>query len=782
MCDLFISRLCTEDCFNMAVEALDVWADAIPFSPIKSFSRQTTFISAIEHSAYELELESQFEDRKIKKNEKPYSGQKCAERANDKSNDDLWNLDFSHFLDFQSHSNTFVWEDSKEIAPCYHCATSGYVSCSGCGGGGKDRCPSCRGRGYHERSVEREHMEACNFCRGMGHTMPGRTCTACAGSGRRNVKNTEKTHEPCGECAASGKIECRTCSGSGRLKCADCGGSGRLLLYLSAEQREWPIKTTHACIAGTLPEFSKQNSPISKIAGDVVFTDEIMGEFLEFNFPAGDACSDLISLAKAMRPNQSGRVLRQRLAIRRCGIVGMAYKFEECEYHIFVNILHGLVEDMGGPISSHINQINERAISAYKSGQLENAFRLNLQSICMDEATPEEKSLRDCILKKLFETYAAIAGVVFVVLASIFSHCDTYSINGLGIIILGVALIYFGVWVFARDMGLYLSKSQRWLSATMIGIVAFQIQSTSLRPWAPIQLSQNVSRNAVDLTSPFTWQEFGILAISVAFPILLGLWTVLKRNDNRRKTLAIESFKDCFPNAQSLEQFIKRLEPSTKYGAVVLCLMIICFLLPWVGGTQFEKVKCQRLVLESQAIKHQIADREIAQTRENERIQAAEKKMAQDAELVRMLAAEKERAQAAEMERIQAAEKEKYQAAERERMQTIERERAQAAERKLVQIAEEKKRNIADRIGTLTRQLADVNENIERERKRWQDAVDTINRLTNFKRTPVVDGSPAYYKCLEAARAAQEVERKAPDLKTEKENIEKLLNDLKASD
>jgi hypothetical protein len=68
-------------------------------------------------------------------------------------------------------------------------------------------------------------------------------------------------------------------------------------------------------------------------------------------------------------------------------------------------------------------------------------------------------------------------------------------------------------------------------------------------------------------------------------------------------------------------------------------------------------------------------------------------------------------------------------------------------------------------------ELASVESKIEEERARWKAATDTINRLTNFKKTPVTEGSPEYLECLEASKIIEEVEAGAPKLKEEKKRL-----------
>jgi hypothetical protein len=95
---------------------------------------------------------------------------------------------------------------------CHGCGGSGAVTCSGCGGGGRVSCTSCYGSG----SVQETHQvrdytghyrtetrhRPCYRCSG------GRvTCSGCGGTGR----NT------CRTCGGSGHLTCGTCGGHGYL-------------------------------------------------------------------------------------------------------------------------------------------------------------------------------------------------------------------------------------------------------------------------------------------------------------------------------------------------------------------------------------------------------------------------------------------------------------------------------------------------------------------------------------------------------------------------------------
>lgn len=49
--------------------------------------------------------------------------------------------------------------------------------------------------------------------------------------------------------------------------------------------------------------------------------------------------------------------------------------------------------------------------------------------------------------------------------------------------------------------------------------------------------------------------------------------------------------------------------------------------------------------------------------------------------------------------------------------------------------------------------LAAVNLEIKNAQTKWKNSTAVINKLTNYKRTPVKEGSRAYYQCVAAAKA-----------------------------
>jgi hypothetical protein len=91
------------------------------------------------------------------------------------------------------------------------------------------------------------------------------------------------------------------------------------------------------------------------------------------------------------------------------------------------------------------------------------------------------------------------------------------------------------------------------------------------------------------------------------------------------------------------------------------------------------------------------------------------------------------------------------------------------------QAAEERK---AEKLAELKGRLAEIESTIDSERERWQNALDTINRLTNFKKTPVREGSPQHQQCLRAAEIIRDVEAGAADLKAERAKLQVVIEEL----
>ena len=71
--------------------------------------------------------------------------------------------------------------------------------------------------------------------------------------------------------------------------------------------------------------------------------------------------------------------------------------------------------------------------------------------------------------------------------------------------------------------------------------------------------------------------------------------------------------------------------------------------------------------------------------------------------------------------------------------------------------------------------LAALDVTIQTERVNWQKAINVINKLTDFKRSPVRQGSPAYDECMRASKVIQLVESSAPDRIAERARLEAII-------
>ena len=119
-------------------------------------------------------------------------------------------------------------------------------------------------------------------------------------------------------------------------------------------------------------------------------------------------------------------------------------------------------------------------------------------------------------------------------------------------------------------------------------------------------------------------------------------------------------------------------------------------------------------------------------------------------------------------------------AAQRELAERQQSEASQAANREAAAAAEQagQAREDKQKLTTSKGELAALNTKIEGERARWQAATNTINRLTNNKRTPVQEGSQPYYQCMEASRIIKEVESGAAELNAEKARLTAMIESL----
>jgi len=80
---------------------------------------------------------------------------------------------------------------------------------------------------------------------------------------------------------------------------------------------------------------------------------------------------------------------------------------------------------------------------------------------------------------------------------------------------------------------------------------------------------------------------------------------------------------------------------------------------------------------------------------------------------------------------------------------------------------------LADEAKPANPEIAKIDARLAELAQFWREDTGIINRLTNFKRTPVQQGSQAYYQCLEASNRIKQAEAEAATLKAQKAALER---------
>jgi len=76
--------------------------------------------------------------------------------------------------------------------------------------------------------------------------------------------------------------------------------------------------------------------------------------------------------------------------------------------------------------------------------------------------------------------------------------------------------------------------------------------------------------------------------------------------------------------------------------------------------------------------------------------------------------------------------------------------------------------------------LAVIETKIKSERQRWQQAENTIHRLTDNHHSYLKPGTPPYVQCEQATLVKDEIQKGAPDLNAEKARLEAMIKDLES--
>lgn len=119
---------------------------------------------------------------------------------------------------------------------------------------------------------------------------------------------------------------------------------------------------------------------------------------------------------------------------------------------------------------------------------------------------------------------------------------------------------------------------------------------------------------------------------------------------------------------------------------------------------------------------------------------------------------------------------EAQQAAKLKQKAQLEAEQKEAERKKAVSMKR------AEQLTKAKTDLAAIEDAIVGDQEAFNLANAEINKLTNFRKTPVQQGSQAYYRCVAASDTIKAVEANTPKLKAEKARLEELIKGLEKED
>ncbi len=222
------------------------WSNKIPHHDLRNFGELINIKDINYRPVYHFILQTQFENRIIQNEYKPFDGQEIPDRIyNDPSEVDVWAEDFNECDSFINSEESKIIYGSQHVLMCEPCLGEGVVNCPKCGGSKKVECPTCKGKG----------RKPCKTCGATGRIKV--SCSNCGGSGtksewdynqQRNVTKScgscsggrvsatcnncgGRRTVPCTRCDQTGKIPCSNCRATGKVQCQNCKGRGRLLYY-----------------------------------------------------------------------------------------------------------------------------------------------------------------------------------------------------------------------------------------------------------------------------------------------------------------------------------------------------------------------------------------------------------------------------------------------------------------------------------------------------------------------------------------------------------------------
>jgi len=382
---------------------IDEWEARLPYSPIGTFSQDTTFVKLIDHACFRIEIESQVVYRTLQENHTPDDGEKCPDEPQDLKDFDVWIQDYPLGLDFQVHERSIPIVESRERITCSRCDGSGKTTCEMCRGSTMVTCSKgffssgCGGSGQVEITRERKVLRDLDCY--------GRPMVGSDGSQYRTVKEVIGMKN-CSECHGSGQVKCQKCN-SGLVQCARCEGKRKLIRYISVEQKESPVKGETSILSPHLPSFrSAKICPASKLKGNLCFTLDQGEPVVSFNIPRPEENEVLANAMKGYYESDqklqealaTGKVFRQVVKIYNCPVSEYFYSFNGAEYSIFVNRETKIVEDLTGPIAQESDNLLDQSKEFAKEKKYLKSFAANQKAKTLLSSNPWEIKARKALV------------------------------------------------------------------------------------------------------------------------------------------------------------------------------------------------------------------------------------------------------------------------------------------------------------------------------------------------------------------------------------------------
>jgi hypothetical protein len=598
---LFLNRELDERSQRRCANALDRWSAGIPFSPIKKLGSGTEFESGVELAAYHTTVTTQIEERRFANHEVPYRGQPLPSQARSTSDYDLWKLDFRRYADMAPHNESMDLPETRIKLTCPQCNGFGKVDCPTCQANGWLTCTQCSdsgrrgwlrhsrcgGKGQVERTKKVARTVKCG-CRNRAN------CGRCKGKGTVVVEEKETFFEACKDCRGTGylrcggcpdregEVLCHTCHGARQVTCPRCDGAKQVMKYATAEKSEGPKQSSNQYVPPGLPRFTKKAGPLSSLHGPVVFTQDEHRRIASFAFSEEPAAAVLSAEVERCRIGHDGHVLRQQIEITRCSLVEYRYRHAGALRSIHLNPAHDLVEDIAGPIQAATGDFERLAAEARGARRYEDAYRLVVRALCMDEARPSEQSLRNAVLSRLSMAYKLWALAAWLPAAA--GWCAFAAVQW-GTEVWPGALasllpMMLGLHLLARDVGLrFGGRRARVTAAALTGLGA---------------LLSAASIHRASLRWPARWTDylaFGVVTLALT---AAAIW----RSEERARRVRIEDHVREFPVAAALEFYVVGLDPETRWerravgslAGATLMLLVAAGIAIYLGRSPSETV------------------------------------------------------------------------------------------------------------------------------------------------------------------------------------------------